>query len=78
LSALVGVQILLGLAAYATVILTRDEPQPMPIMVWATVAHLVVGALVLACSVVLTLCAHRQIRGGAQSALETSEERVTA
>jgi cytochrome c oxidase assembly protein subunit 15 len=61
-SALVGTQIVLGLGAFWTVLATRTAPQPMPIMVWTTVAHLVVGALTLAVSVVLLLVVFRQVR----------------
>lgn len=62
LSAFIGLQLVLGLAAYLTVVANRAEPQPMPLMVWATVAHLVLGALTLATAVVLALCTFRVVR----------------
>jgi hypothetical protein len=61
LSAMAGTQILLGLATYWTVLVGRQELAPWPPMVWATVAHLVVGALTLACAVVLALCVMRVV-----------------
>src|SRR5215475_9324615 len=42
----VGMQILLGIAAYWSRLSTADSPQPMPVMVWLTVIHTVFGALV--------------------------------
>jgi cytochrome c oxidase assembly protein subunit 15 len=50
------VQLSLGFSAYLTrVVWSADAPQPMLSMVAATVAHVAVGALVLASSVVLAL-----------------------
>ncbi len=47
--ALLVIQLGLGLAAYLTrVVWGRFAPQPTPSMVWSTVAHTAVGALVLA------------------------------
>ncbi|MBI1738287.1 MAG: COX15/CtaA family protein, partial [Acidobacteria bacterium] len=48
LSALIGTQILLGAATYWAIASTRTAPQPMPVMIWFTVAHVAVGALTLA------------------------------
>jgi heme A synthase len=60
LIALLLVQLSLGLAAYLTrVAWGKAAPQPLPGMVIATVAHVAVGALVLANSVVLALLAYR-------------------
>jgi cytochrome c oxidase assembly protein subunit 15 len=59
LVALLGVQLLLGLGAWWAVVATRDFPQPMPVMVWSTVAHVVTGAALLAVAVILALCCHR-------------------
>jgi len=68
LSALVGVQILLGLGAWWTRILATELPQPPVFMVAATVVHVVVGALTLATSVVLALCVYRVVRPAAATA----------
>jgi cytochrome c oxidase assembly protein subunit 15 len=71
-SALVGTQIILGFAAFLTIVEQRTAPQPMPVMVWVTVAHLVLGALTLACCVVLGLFAFRMTRS--ESAVEVGHE----
>jgi cytochrome c oxidase assembly protein subunit 15 len=68
LSALVGTQMLLGMIAYMTVLANRQAPQPLGLMVWATVMHLVLGAVVLAVSVVLALVAHRLLKPAASTA----------
>lgn len=57
--ALIGTQLLLGIAAWWSRIATRDYPQPMPVMVGFTVAHVVVGAMVLAGTVVIALVTYR-------------------
>ena len=58
LNALVAVQLLLGAAAYWVRHVTEFSPQPLLPMVVLTSAHLVVGALVLAASVLLTMQVH--------------------
>ncbi|HET9402538.1 MAG TPA: COX15/CtaA family protein [Candidatus Acidoferrales bacterium] len=57
--ALIGTQLLLGIAAWWSRIATSDYPQPMPVMVGFTVAHVVVGAMVLAATVVIALVTYR-------------------
>jgi len=57
-----GIQILLGIAAYWVTIVYHDAPQPMPLFVTVTVAHVLGGALTLAASFVLTLTAFRLVR----------------
>ena len=54
LNGLLAVQLLLGAATYWIRHVTEFAPQPLPPMVALTVAHLAVGALMLASSVVLT------------------------
>jgi len=68
LSGIVGAQIVLGLVAYMTVVAARTAPQPPVPMIWATVLHLVLGALTLACTVVFTLYAFRMTRAEAPAA----------
>src|SRR5207237_5881284 len=59
---LLWVQIALGIAAYMTrVVWGADAPQPFPSMVAATVAHLGVGALLLAATFVLAAQAKRNL-----------------
>jgi cytochrome c oxidase assembly protein subunit 15 len=55
-------QIFLGIAAYMSRIATADAPQPMAVMVAFTVAHVAVGALTMAASVVMTAEVFRNVR----------------
>jgi cytochrome c oxidase assembly protein subunit 15 len=57
-----GIQILLGIAAYWVTIAYHHAPQPMPLFVTVTVAHVLGGALTLAASFVLTLTTFRLVR----------------
>ncbi len=56
-------QVFLGMAAYMSRIATVDAPQPMAVMVGFTVAHVAVGALTMAASVVLAVEVFRHVRG---------------
>lgn len=63
--ALVGLtasQVFLGIAAYMSRVITANAPKPMPLMIGFTVAHVAVGALTLAASVVLALQIQRHTR----------------
>jgi cytochrome c oxidase assembly protein subunit 15 len=64
LHALIGIQLLLGGAAWWSRIYSVDFPQPIPVMVTFTVIHTVMGALVLGSTVLLTLVCHRLVLGG--------------
>jgi cytochrome c oxidase assembly protein subunit 15 len=66
LHSLIGLQLMLGVGAWWSRIATRDYPQPMPLMVTLTVAHVVVGALTLAATVVVALVSHRLLRESPQ------------
>ena len=59
---LLGVQLLLGLAAYVTRQASPNDPQPLNPMVAITVAHVACGALLFASTIVLTLRAFRCFR----------------
>jgi len=59
LNSVIGAQILLGAAAWWSRLATREAPQPEPMTIWLTVAHTVLGALVLASTVVFALVCHR-------------------
>ena len=59
LNAVVGVQILLGGAAWWSRLATRDALQPEPSTIWITVAHTVFGAIVLASTVIFVLVCRR-------------------
>src|SRR5215831_17711430 len=60
LHSMVGMQILLGIAAYWSR-LTADAAEPRPVMVWLTVIHTVFGALVFASSVLVVLLCYRLV-----------------
>jgi len=59
---LVGLQILLGLSAYITRLMSPNDPQPLNPMIGITVAHVVCGALVFATTIVLTLRTFQVLR----------------
>ena len=61
LHSMVGIQILLGGAAYWSRLVTHDAPQPMPVMVVLTVVHTVFGALVFASSILVVLICYRLV-----------------
>jgi cytochrome c oxidase assembly protein subunit 15 len=61
-AALLFIQLLLGLAAYATRTASPYDPQPLTPMVAVTVAHVACGALVFATTIVLTLRVFRVLR----------------
>jgi heme a synthase len=72
LQAVVGTQILLGLAAYWAVVEAVRAPQPTFVYVTLTVAHVLVGALTLATSWILTLSCFRLVRPSAESATNSN------
>lgn len=55
-------QVFLGVAAYISRVVTAEAPQPMPVMVWFTVAHVAIGALTLATSTLFAIQAARHVR----------------
>lgn len=55
-------QVFLGIGAYMSRLAAADAPQPVPIMVGFTVAHVAAGALTLAASVVLAIRIFRNVR----------------
>jgi hypothetical protein len=66
-----GIQFLLGLLAYWSRLTTADAPQPMPVMIWLTVTHTVVGAILFAFSVLVVLMCYRLVpRSGEVTATE--------
>lgn len=77
LHAIFGTQFLLGFGAYWSRLITADAPQPMPLMVWLTVIHTVVGAILFAFSVLIVLTCYRLVpRGG--EAVATAPGQVAA
>jgi len=57
---LVAAELFLGFGAYTARQATADYPQPMPAMVWATVAHVVAGALTFGAAVALAMMVRGQ------------------
>jgi hypothetical protein len=78
LQAFLGTQILLGFAAYWAVAESLNAAQPVLLFVIIEVAHVVVGALTLAASVLLTLSSFRLIRPAASAAVDASAEKARA
>lgn len=50
-----ALQIFSGVAAYAVRAAAVDDPQPMPLTVWTTVAHVALGAMILGAAIVLAM-----------------------
>jgi len=63
-----GLQFLLGLAAYWSRVSTAEAPQPMAVMVWLTVVHTVLGAILFGFSVLVVLICYRLIPRGREVA----------
>jgi cytochrome c oxidase assembly protein subunit 15 len=64
---LLGLQLLLGVAAYLARVASPNDPQPLNPMVGITVAHVACGALVFAATIVLTLRAFKVLRSDAST-----------
>jgi cytochrome c oxidase assembly protein subunit 15 len=60
--ALLVVQLLLGVSAYITRLMSPNDPQPLNPMIGITVAHVVCGTLVFATTIVLTLRSFQVLR----------------
>ncbi len=74
LHALVGIQLILGGAAWWSRLVTKDAPQPMPVMVALTVAHTVVGALTLAGALSVALVTYRLVEPKKRAAFERTRQ----
>ncbi len=72
LHALIGLQLLLGGAAWWSREYARQFPQPIPVMVTLTVLHTVSGALVLATTVLVTLACYRLVASAGTLAVRVS------
>ncbi|PYU34548.1 MAG: hypothetical protein DMG31_05805 [Acidobacteria bacterium] len=59
---LIGLQLLLGAAAWWSRLYAASFPQPIAVTVALTVAHVVLGALVLVSTVLVTLVCYRLVR----------------
>jgi heme A synthase len=78
LQAFLGTQILLGFAAYWAVAESIKAVQPVLLYVVIEVAHVVVGALTLAASLLLALASARLTRPRASVAINASAEKAQA
>ena len=76
LHVLIGVQLLLGGAAWWSRWFARGFPQPIAAMVWLTVAHTVVGALTLAAVVVTALVSFRVLNPGREEVLASRAQKM--
>ena len=76
LEILLGLQLVLGGVAYWAVLAARDAVQPTTIYVTLTVAHVAVGALTFASSVILMLACYRILKPVHAARLESPTERV--
>ncbi len=72
-----GIQLLLGGAAWWARVVAREFPQPIPLTVWLTVAHTVTGALTLAAALVVTLVCYRILNPVGEGALASRPEQAT-
>lgn len=73
---LLGIQLLLGIAAFITRTMSPSDPQPLNPMVGITVAHVACGALVFATTIVLTLRTFKVLRAAEKVyKLETAPQR---
>ena len=71
---LLMLQVALGVAAYFTRIKDADAPQPLPGMIATTVAHVGVGALLLASTFVLAVRTRRYFPAPATEAAASHKE----
>src|SRR5713101_2811261 len=74
LHAIFGTQFLLGFGAYWSRLTTVDAPQPMPVMVYLTVIHTVVGAILFAFSILVVLMCYRLIPRGREARAEAARQ----
>jgi cytochrome c oxidase assembly protein subunit 15 len=74
LHALIGLQLVLGGAAWWSRLYAREFPQPIPLMVALTVAHTVFGAVVLAFTVMVTLACYQMLGPRRKAALASRAE----
>jgi cytochrome c oxidase assembly protein subunit 15 len=79
LMGLLMLQILLGFGAFVTrVVMSSSEPEPMMSLVITTVAHVAVGALLLANTVVLAIEARRHLIVSREETVETTGKALIA
>ena len=78
LHGIVGVQLLLGIAALWTRMRAVDDPQPMPAVVITTVVHTVLGAVLFAVSILVVLLCYRLVPRRREVVFATTSDEVPA
>jgi cytochrome c oxidase assembly protein subunit 15 len=76
LHSIFGIQFLLGFGAYWSRLVTIGAARPMPVMVWLTVTHTVLGAILFAFSILVVLVCFRLVPR--RRALEATTPRQVA
>jgi heme a synthase len=76
LQSVLGIQLLLGGAAYWITMATREIPRPTSLFVLITVTHVVVGALTLATSFILLLRTFRMVHSAGAIEVQSGVERA--
>ena len=78
LHGIVGVQLLLGIAALWTRMQAVNDPQPMPAVVVTTVVHTVFGAVLFAVSILVVLFCYRLVPRRREVVFATTSDEVPA
>jgi cytochrome c oxidase assembly protein subunit 15 len=78
LHSIVGLQIILGIAALWARIQSADDPQPLPPVVISTVIHTVVGAILFATSIAAVMVCYRLVPRKRELLLATTKSEVPA
>jgi cytochrome c oxidase assembly protein subunit 15 len=74
---LIGLQLLLGAAAWWSRVYAASFPQPSPVMIALTVTHVVTGALVLVSTVLVTLVCYHLVGGAGEVAAPAQKSTVS-
>jgi cytochrome c oxidase assembly protein subunit 15 len=78
LHSIVGLQVILGIAALWARIQFADDPQPLPPVVISTVIHTVVGAILFATSIATVMVCYRLVPRKREVLLATTKGEVPA
>jgi cytochrome c oxidase assembly protein subunit 15 len=78
LHGIVGVQLLLGIAALWTRMQSANDPQPLPPVIITTVVHTVFGAVLFATSILAVLFCYRLVPRKREIVFATTRDEVTA
>jgi heme A synthase len=78
LHGIVGVQLLLGIAALWTRMQSANDPQPLPPVIITTVVHTVFGAVLFATSILAVLFCYRLVPRKREVVFATTRDEVPA